>query len=119
MAKPNHGTTATQAACLFQVLGSEQARNFYRGLRDNGIRSSPATSRWPKASGHGEFAVGLTDTDDAIIEVEAGQPVVILYPDRDRPTDDHMGTLFIPNTVAVVRGQSQPRGGRASWSITS
>jgi iron(III) transport system substrate-binding protein len=62
--------------------------------------------------GEGRFALGVTDTDDAIIEVEAGHPVVLIFPDRDRPADDRMGTLFIPNTVALVRGGPNPEGGR-------
>src|SRR2546421_145587 len=35
MAKPLFGTSATQAACLFEVLGPDKAKDFYHGLRDN------------------------------------------------------------------------------------
>jgi iron(III) transport system substrate-binding protein len=38
--------------------------------------------------------------------------VALVYPDRDRPDDDPLGTLFIPNTVAVVRGSPNPEGAR-------
>ncbi|MGH7139780.1 MAG: extracellular solute-binding protein, partial [Pirellulales bacterium] len=40
-------------------------------------------------------------TYDAMIEVEAAQPVEIIYPDQQ---DGGMGTLFIPNTLAIIRG---------------
>src|SRR5260370_11908265 len=33
MARPQFGTSATQAACLFEVLGQEKAEAYYRGLR--------------------------------------------------------------------------------------
>src|SRR5262245_10538651 len=37
IAKPQFGTTATQAACLFEVLGAEPAKAFYRGLKANDV----------------------------------------------------------------------------------
>jgi iron(III) transport system substrate-binding protein len=45
----------------------------------------------------------MTDTDDAIIEVQAGKPVEIIFPDRDRPSG-RMGTLYIPNTLCIPKG---------------
>src|SRR5262249_50446446 len=35
LAKPNFGTTATHAACLFEVLGKEAARKWFLDLRGN------------------------------------------------------------------------------------
>jgi iron(III) transport system substrate-binding protein len=113
MAKPQFGTTATQAACLFEVLGSDEAKRFYRGLRDNGVHIVPGNKQVAEGVGAGQFAVGLTDTDDAIAEVKAGRPVAIVCPDRDGNKDHpRMGTLFIPNTVAVIRGGPNPAGAR-------
>jgi iron(III) transport system substrate-binding protein len=112
MAKPQFGTTATQAACLFQVLGREKAEQFYRGLKENRIAIVPGNKQAAEGVSQGRFAVGLTDTDDAIEEVKAGQPVVIVFPDRDKPKDDPMGTLFIPNTVAIMRGGPNPEAAR-------
>ena len=112
MSKPQFGTSATTAACLFEVLGRDRARAFYLGLRDNGVHIVPGNKQVAEGVGQGRFAVGITDTDDAVIEIEAGRPVAIIFPDRDRPADDRMGTLFIPNTVAVVRGCPNPEGAR-------
>ncbi len=53
------------------------------------------------AAGSGPIAIGLTDTDDAMGEIGAGSPVSIIYPDRE---PDGLGTLFIPNTLAVING---------------
>jgi iron(III) transport system substrate-binding protein len=104
MAKPQFGTTATQAACLFEVLGPAEAKRFYSGLRENGIHIVPGNKQVAEGVGAGQFAVGMTDTDDAMAEVEAGHQVTIVFPDSQRPANDRMGTLFIPNTLAIIRG---------------
>lgn len=112
MAKPQFGTTATQAACLFEVLGTERAQEYYLGLKKNEVQIVPGNKQVAEGVAQGQFAVGMTDTDDAIIEVKAGRPVAIVFPDRDRPAKDRLGTLFIPNTVAIVRGCPNPDGAR-------
>ncbi len=112
MAKPEFGTSATQAACLFAVLGPDKAKGFYQGLRDNDVHIRPGNKDVAVEVGQGRHAIGITDTDDAITEVEAGRPVAIIFPDRDRPKEDPMGTLFIPNTLAMIQGCPNPQGAR-------
>jgi iron(III) transport system substrate-binding protein len=112
LAKPQFGTSATQAACLFQAWGAAKARRYYLALRDNGVRLVAGNKQVAEGVSRGEFTVGVTDTDDAIAEVEAHGPVAIIFPDRDAPADSRLGTLFIPNTVAVVRGCPNPEGAR-------
>jgi iron(III) transport system substrate-binding protein len=112
MAKPNFGTSATQAACLFEVLGTEKAKQFYRGLKENSIQIVPGNKQVAEGVSDGQFAVGMTDTDDAMGEVSAGKPVAIIFPDRDGSKDSRIGTLFIPNTVAIIRGGPNPTGAR-------
>jgi iron(III) transport system substrate-binding protein len=58
-----------------------------------------------QAVGAGRLAMGLTDTDDALIEIENGNPVTIIYPDQD---EGQLGTLFIPNTLAIIKGSPNP-----------
>ncbi|MFL5328346.1 MAG: extracellular solute-binding protein [Gemmataceae bacterium] len=114
MAKPNFGTTATHAVCLFEVLGAEQAKSFFRGLSANKIAIMPGNKQVAEAVGRGEFAVGMTDTDDAMDEINNGRPVRIIFPDAAGGTEKYprMGTLFIPNTVAVVKGAPNPTAAR-------
>jgi iron(III) transport system substrate-binding protein len=113
MARPQFGTSATQAACLFQVLGKEKAESYYRGLRANGIQVLPGNKDVAVAVGRGRspddrpVAVGVTDTDDAMEEIHAGRPVAIIFPDQDE-----LGTLFIPNTIAIIKGCPNPDGAR-------
>jgi iron(III) transport system substrate-binding protein len=118
MARPQFGTSATQAACLFEALGIEAAKKYYRDLKANGVRLAPGNKQVAEWVGKGrtplgeEVAVGITDTDDAMEEVRAGRAVVILYPDRAAAADSKLGTLFIPNTVAILKGSPNPDGAR-------
>jgi iron(III) transport system substrate-binding protein len=113
MAKPQFGTTATQAACLFEVLGPDRARDFYRGLKANEVRIVAGNKHVAELVGQGQAAVGLTDTDDALAEVRAGRPVAILYPDRaGHPDHPRLGTLFIPNTLALIKRGPRPEAGK-------
>lgn len=113
MAKPQFGTTATQAACLFEVLGPDAARNFYRALKANNVTVVAGNKQVAQGVAHGDFAVGLTDTDDALIEINGGKPAAIVFPDRNgHPAHPRMGTLYIPNTLAVVKGCPNPEGAK-------
>ena len=101
LAKPLFGTTATHATCLFAVWGDDKAKAYFRGLKANGVQVLSGNKQVAQAVGAGSMAIGLTDTDDAMEEVASGHPVAVIYPDR---SPDGLGTLFIPNTVAVVKG---------------
>jgi iron(III) transport system substrate-binding protein len=101
IAKPLFGTTATHAACLFAAWGDEKAGNFFRELKANGVQVLSGNKQVAQAAGSGEIAFGLTDTDDAMGEIDAGSPVSIIYPDRE---PGGFGTLFIPNTLAIIKG---------------
>ncbi len=105
MAKPLFGTTATHAACLFAAWGEEKAKAYYRDLKANGIQVLSGNKQVAQAVGSGSIAVGMTDTDDAMEEIAAGRPVAIIYPDR-RP--EQIGTLFLPNTLAILKGCPNP-----------
>jgi iron(III) transport system substrate-binding protein len=112
MAKPQAGTTATQAAALFAVLGPEKAKAFYKDLRDNGVQLAEGNKQAAELVGAGTADVGMTDTDDAYEEIKDGHPVAILFPDRDAEPETRMGTLFIPNTLMVMKGCPNPEGAR-------
>ncbi len=118
IARPLFGTSSTQAACLFDVLGPDKAKDYYRGLKANGVQVAPGNKQVAEWVGLGRtprgdaVAVGVTDTDDALEEVESGKPVAMLFPDRDRPPGDKMGTLFIPHSLALIKDGPNPDGGR-------
>jgi iron(III) transport system substrate-binding protein len=113
MAKPQFGTTATQAAVLFDVLGPDAARAFYRGLKANDVRIVPGNKQAAEGVANGDFAIALTDTDDALEELNAGKPVALVFPDAaGHATNPRLGVLYIPNTVAIVKGCPNEAGAR-------
>jgi iron(III) transport system substrate-binding protein len=109
IAKPLFGTTATHAACLFAHWGDEKAKEFFRSLTANEVQILTGNKQVALSVAAGQLAFGLTDTDDAIIEIDKAMPVAIVYPDQG---DDGLGTLFIPNTLAVIRGGPNPASAR-------
>jgi iron(III) transport system substrate-binding protein len=113
IAKPFFGTTATHAACLFDALGSDAAKDFFRGLKANGVNVVAGNKQVAVGVAAGQFALGTTDTDDALIELHAGKPVAMIFPDRDgHPAHPKLGTPFIPNTLAVVNNGPNPAAAR-------
>ena len=112
MAKPLFGTTATQAACLFQAWGKDKASDFYRKLHANEVQLVPGNKQVAVGVAAGQFALGLTDTDDAYDEIEEKRPVAMLFPDGDAPEGSKRGVLFIPNTIAMIKGCPNPEGAK-------
>ncbi len=103
MAKPLFGTTASHATILFDVLGEATAKEFFRNAAATADVLS-GNRQVANAVARGQYAWGLTDTDDAIIEIQQGRPVEIVYPDQ---AEGQFGTLYIPNTVAIVANSPQ------------
>jgi len=119
MAKPQFGTMATQASALFAALGPDAAKDWFRKLKANDVLL--AAGNKPVATGvsDGRYHLGLTDSDDAILEVLAGKPVTIIFLDATgHPQFPNLGTLFIPNTLALVKGATNPEGGKRLIDFT-
>jgi iron(III) transport system substrate-binding protein len=115
MAKPLFGTTATHVACLFATFSPEALDKFCTALEANDIQIQSGNKGVARAVAEGIAAFGLTDTDDAVAEVETGKPVRIVYPDAVAFPDRHNtgiqpdGTLFLPNTLAMVKDAPHPQ----------
>ena len=107
LAYPLFGTTATHAAALFVKLGDERAKQYFQDLKDNGMVIVAGNSTSKDRVSEGELKVGFTDTDDANIAIEQGKPVKMVFPDQKG-----MGTLLIPNTVALIKNCPHPENGR-------
>jgi iron(III) transport system substrate-binding protein len=99
IAKPLFGTTATHAAVLFTEWGDERAKKFFEVVKQNAEVMS-GNKQVALAVARGQLAFGITDTDDAIIEVDNGMPVEIVFPDQ---AEDGLGSLFIPNTLCIIK----------------
>lgn len=105
MAKPLFGTTATQAACLWEVLGPQRTKIFYENLHKNEIAIVAGNRHVASEVAKGKYALGLTDSDDALAELQQGKPVALIFPDQNGyPDYPRWGTLYLPNTVSLVKG---------------
>lgn len=100
IADPHFGTTRSHLAALLAAWGAERFQAWLVGMRHNGVRIFPGNAQVRDAVVAGVVAVGLTDSDDAVQALRAGKPVSLLLA---RQSTDH-GVMFIPNTVALIRG---------------
>jgi len=107
LANPLFGTTSMHAAALFVALGDERARAFFEGFLQNGGRMLSSNGEVRRRVAAGDCAVGITDTDDANVARLEGRPLEVVYPDRDG-----IGTLLIPNAVALIAGAPHPEQGK-------
>jgi iron(III) transport system substrate-binding protein len=44
--------------------------------------------------------------------MESNPDVAMIFPDRDAPKGGRMGTLFLPNTVCIIKGGPNPEGAK-------
>jgi len=105
IAKPLFGTTASHAAILFAQRGVEGGTRYFDALKANDIQILSGNRACAQLVADGGLALALTDTDDAVLEIRAGKPVRIVFPDSG-PSD--AGTIFLPNTLSLVRGAPNP-----------
>jgi iron(III) transport system substrate-binding protein len=109
LAEPLAGTTLTHATVLFSVLGKDGAMRWFKDLFANDVRFPKGNGPAAGAVGNRQAAFGFSDIDDFHEIERKGQPVAVVYPDQ---AQGQVGTLLIPNTVALVRGGPKPDLGR-------
>ena len=97
IANPLFGTTSMHAAALFAVEGAEQAKAFFDGFIANGGKILSSNGEVRRRVATGEFAVGITDTDDVNVARIERKPVSAIYPDANG-----IGTLIIPNCAVLI-----------------
>lgn len=105
VAEPQFGTTATHFALLRVILGEEKANQFFEDVKKNAVVVA-GNKQVAQLVSSGQVAFGLTDTDDALIEIDSGLPVDIVFPDQG---EGQLGAIRIPNTISVLRGAPHPQ----------
>jgi iron(III) transport system substrate-binding protein len=100
LAYPLFGTTATHFHALRQYWGPTRWENWCKALAANKPFLVDGNSVVVKMVSRGEAWWGFTDSDDIAGAQREGFPVAPL------PTTDE--TLYVPNTVAVVRNCPHP-----------
>jgi iron(III) transport system substrate-binding protein len=91
------------------VLGRDGAGKWFEDIRANGCRFPVGNGPASTAVGLRQSAFGFTDIDDFhAVEREKGS-VAVVYPDQ---APGQVGTLLLPNTIALVKGCPHPDLGR-------
>ena len=98
---PLFGTTSMHAAALFDLLGEDQAKQFFENFSANGGRMLASNGEVRRRVASGEFLYGLTDSDDVSVALTDGKPVGFLVPDQD---SNGLGAIAIPTTAVLING---------------
>jgi iron(III) transport system substrate-binding protein len=109
LAKPLYGTTATHFLVLAQrstqtIDNNDGFSKWIEEVAENAVVLS-GNKQVAQAVSSGQLAWGLTDTDDAQIEIDNGADVEMVYPDQGVEGD---GCLLIPTTVSLLKGSPHP-----------
>ena len=106
MAYPLFGTTEIHCAALRVAMG-EAALDLFKGIIGNEVAILDGNAQVVNMVARGEYAAGLTDTDDAWSAKNEGKSVDFIFPDADG-----IGALLIPNTVAMIKDCPHPEEAR-------
>jgi iron(III) transport system substrate-binding protein len=113
IARPLDGTTLTHFAVLYQQRGFEAGHAFAEQLFELNARGELALTAGNgplmRNVGDGALAWGFTDTDDFNVGRLRGYPVERRFADQG---EGAVGTLVIPNSVALVKGGPNPANAR-------
>lgn len=106
LANPLFGTTRGHWAVLFAEHGAERGREMLTSLRNARAVVADGNSHVVRLVAAGGADAGWTDTDDCWVGQARGDSIDLVYPTigPDRPA------LWIPCTVALVRGGPNPAG---------
>jgi iron(III) transport system substrate-binding protein len=107
IANPLFGTTSMHAAAIFQTFGDDGGKQFFESIANNNVKVLSSNGDVRRRVANGEYAFGLADTDDANVAILEGKPVGVVYPDADG-----IGTLVVPNAVALIAGAPHAEAGK-------
>ena len=107
LAKPYFGTTSTHFAALQKRMGETEYTEFLKRLRFNEVALLAGNSTVRDAVVRGDYAFGLTDTDDVNVALEKGQPVTMVFPDQAAT-----GAFAVFHTVGLVKNGPNPEAAR-------
>lgn len=114
IARPLYGTTRMHFTARWDAHGGPAARGWFQELRRRGIKICSGNATVKDLVSSGVQALGLTDTDDYFLAVEAGRDVGMVpatIPSVRTGTESSAWsyeadapTICIPNTAAIIRG---------------
>ena len=107
IADPRFGSTSFHVAALYAIAGDEKMDDFFRRLKENGVRVVDGNSVVRDLVARGDVKVGLTDTDDVNVALEDGQPIAMMLPDKEG-----LGVPVMPNMVSLIANGPHADEGR-------
>jgi iron(III) transport system substrate-binding protein len=108
MANPLFGTTSMHAAALLQQLGRDGAQRFLEDFAKHGGRMLASNGEVKRRVGSGEFAIGLTDSDDVNVALLDSLPVGFIVPDQTSA-----GAVLVPSAIMLVANAPHPSEAQA------
>jgi iron(III) transport system substrate-binding protein len=103
--KPASVTSTIHAALIAHAKGMKVAEDWFKQVAENAV-IMPSNTAVATAVAKGQVDWGITDSSDAIIEVDSGSPVAIIFPDQ---STQELGTVRIPHTVAILKSATHPQ----------
>ncbi len=107
IANPQFGTTSMHVAVLLEQYGEERVKKFLVDFVKNGGTIVASNGEVKRRVSSGEYAYGLTDSDDVSVAISDGKPVE--YKILDLET---IGAVAIPVTAVVINGCPHPEKAR-------
>ena len=107
LADPRFGSTSFHVAALYAELGDDRGDDYFRKLKANDVKIVDGNSVVRDMVARGDALVGLTDSDDVNVALQAKQPVAMVLPDRDG-----IGVPVMPNMVSLVAQAPHPDEGK-------
>jgi len=101
---PLFGSASAQFAALYAKWGESHFITFLKALKANDVALLAGNSTVKNAVGHGEYPIGLVDTDDALVGIEQGLPLKRIYYDQDKE-----GMFSIYQTLALLKNGPHPK----------
>jgi iron(III) transport system substrate-binding protein len=105
VARPLTGTTLTHFTALRLRLGETEFARLLDGLSGNDVALLQSNGATMRQVAEGRLHWAFTDTDDYHVALQKGHPVGVVFPDQQQ---GGLGTMLIPNSVAIVRGAPHP-----------
>ena len=125
MADPRFGTTSGHMGAIHAYWTArgepERFDAWIDGLSTNDVAIlTSGNSGVVDGVASGEYALGMTDTDDVWAAQALGRDVALVYPRHAEEGQAGGGTLLVPNTVARIKGGPNAEGAHAlaAWLLS-
>ena len=104
ISNPLFGSASAQFAALYTKWGEKKFVHFLQALKANDVAFLAGNSTVKAAVGKGTYSIGLVDTDDALVGIEQGLPLKMLYYDQDKE-----GMFATYQSIGILKNSPHPK----------